>query len=132
THVHQSARMPPGGVRRHHSETRIHEAAHGLHRFAELVVGFGSELGVAGDLAMRFAVIIHAPEIIAVGHRCKRSVERENLKPMARKIKIANDFWPQEGDDVRADGTVETGKNFFRYLRTAAEETALNNQNLPA
>ena len=82
---------------------------------------------MAGDLAMRFAVIIHAPEIIAVGHRCKRSVERENLKPMARKIKIANDFWPQEGDDVRADGKFETGKNFFRHRRTAEHVTALKN-----
>ena len=82
---------------------------------------------MAGDLAMRFAVIIHAPEIIAVGHRCKRSVERENLKPMARKIKIANDFWPQQRDHVGANRKFEAGKNFFRDCCPAEHVAALQN-----
>jgi len=50
--LHQFARVERVGVGRHHAENRLHEAAHGLHSFAEFVVGFGVDAGVAGDLAV--------------------------------------------------------------------------------
>ena len=73
------------GIGRDHAEDRLHEAAHGLHGFAEFVVGFGVDARVAGDLAMSLAVVVHAPQIIAAGHGRERAVERKNLEAVARE-----------------------------------------------
>ena len=127
--LHQFARVERVGVGRHHAENRLHEAAHGLHSFAEFVVGFGVDAGVASDLAVSFAVVVHAPQVIAAGHGRERAIERENLEAVAREIEVANDFRPQERDDVRADRKFESGKNFFGAGRAAEDVAALEHQN---
>ena len=127
--LHQFARIERGGVGRHHAENRLHEAAHGLHGFAEFVVGFGVDAGVAGDLAMSFAVIVHAPQIIAAGHGRERAVERKNFEAVAREIEVADDFRPQQRDHVGADGKLEAGEDFFGAGRAAENVAAFEHQN---
>ena len=109
----QVARIEGSGIGRNHAEDRLHEAAHRDHGLAEFFVGFGVELGVALEFAARFAVIVHAPEIIAVGHGRDRAVERQNFQAVAREIEIANDFRAQQRDDVGKDGKFEAGDDFF-------------------
>ena len=94
-HLHQFARIERGRIGRHHAQDRLHEAAHGLHGLAELFVGFGVDFGVAGDLATRLAVIVHAPEIIAVRHGRERAVERQDFQAVAGQIEVADDLRPQ-------------------------------------
>ena len=104
----------------------------GLHRLAEFVVGFGVELGVARDLAMRLAMVVHAPEIIAVRHGRERAVERKNFQAMARQIEVANDLRPQQRNYVGADRELEAGKDFFGDGRAAEHMAALEHQNFLA
>ena len=127
--LHQFARVERVRVGRHHAEDRLHEAAHGLHGFAEFVVGFGVYAGVAGDLAVSLAVVVHAPEIIAAGHGGERAVERKNFEAVAREIEVADDFRPQQRDYVRADGKFEAGKNFFGAGGAAENVAAFEHQN---
>ena len=109
----QVARIERGGIRRNHAQDRFYEAAHGDHGLAELFVGFGIEFGVALELAARLAMIILAPEVIAVGHGCHRAVERQNFQAVAREIEIANNFGAKQRDDVRKNGKFEAGDDFF-------------------
>ncbi len=127
--LHQFARVERVGVGRDHAEDRFHEAAHGLHGFAEFVVGFGVDAGVAGDLAVSLAVVVHAPQVIAAGHGREGAVERENFEAVAREIEVADDFRPQQRDDVRADGELEAGKDFFGAGRAAENVAAFEHEN---
>ncbi len=126
--LHQFLRIQRRRIGRNHAEDRFHEAAHGLHRLAEFVVGFGIDPRVAGYLAMRLAVIVHAPQMVAVRHRSESAVERQDLKSVAGKIEVANNLGPQQRDDVRANGKLEAGKNFFRASRAAEDVAALEHQ----
>ena len=69
--------------------------------------------------AARFAVIVLAPEVIAVGHRRHSAVEGQNFQAVTRKIEITNDFRTQQRDDVRKNREFETGNDFFRDCRAA-------------
>ena len=81
------------------------------------------------DFAARAGVIVDAPEIIAVGHRRERAVERKNFETVSRQIKLANDLGTQQGNNVRADGKLEARKHFFGHRRAAEHMTALEHQN---
>ena len=134
--LHQVFGIQRRRVGRHHREDRLHEAAHLQHRLAEFVVGFGVELGVARNFAPRHAVIVDAPEVIAVGHRREGSVERQNFKAVTRQIELANDLGPQQRDHVGADGKLEAGKDFFgdrrrRRARDGARAPGLSSPLLP-
>ena len=124
--------MQRGGVGRHHGEDGLHEAAHLHHRLAEFVVGFGVELGMAGDLAARLAVIVDAPQVVAVGHRRERAVERQDFESVAGQIEFANDLRPQQRDDVGADRKLEAGKDLLGTGSSAENVPALENQNFLA
>ena len=115
-------------VGRNHAEDRLHEAAHGLHGFAEFVIGFGVDAGVAGNFAMRLAMIVHTPQIIAARHRRESAVERQNFESVAGKIEVTNNFGSQQRDDIRANGKLEAGKNFFGASRAAENVAALEHQ----
>ena len=130
--LHQFARIERGRVGRDHAEDRLHEAAHGLHRFAEFVVGFGVDPGVAGDFAMRLAVVVHAPQVIAAGHGRERAVEGKNLQAVAGKIEVANNFRPQQRHHVGADRELESGHNFFGAGGAAEHVAAFEHQNFLA
>src|SRR5437667_242257 len=77
-------------------QNRLHEAAHLQHRLGELFVSFSVEPRMARDLAPRLAVIVHPPEIIAVGHRREGSVQRQDFQPMPRQVELADDLWSQQ------------------------------------
>src|SRR6478672_2020761 len=79
---------------------------------------------------MRPAVIVHAPEIVAAGHGRERAVERKNFQTMAREIEVANNLRTEKRDDVRADGKLESGKDFFGDRRAAEHVTALEYKDL--
>ncbi len=130
--LHQVFGIERRGVGRHHGEDGLHEAAHLQHGLAELLVGFGVELGVARDFAARLAVIVDAPEIVAVGHGSERTVERQNFEPVARQIEFANDLGPQQRNYVGADGKLEAGENFFGAGGTAENVAALEHQDFLA
>ena len=127
--LHQFARVQRVGVGRDHAEDRFHEAAHGLHGFAEFVVGFGVDAGVAGDFAMRLAVIVHAPQVIAAGHGREGAVERKDFEAVAREVEVADDLGPQQRDDVRADGELEAREDFFGAGRAAENVAAFEHEN---
>ena len=109
----QVARIERSGIRRNHAEDRFYEAAHRDHGLAEFFVGFGIEFGVALEFAARFAVIVLAPKIIAVGHGRHGAVERQNFQAVAWKVEVANNFWAKQRDDVRKNGKFEAGNDFF-------------------
>jgi hypothetical protein len=100
-----------------------------LHGFAEFVVGFGVDPGVAGDLAMSLAVVVHAPQVIAAGHGRESSVEREDFEAVAREIEVADDFRAQQRDHVRAHGKLEAGEDFFGAGGAAENVAAFEHEN---
>ena len=79
----ESSRIERGRIRRQHAEDRSNEATHLDHGFPVFVVGLGVEPRVPRDLATRLRVVVHAPQVVTVGHRRERAVEREDLEPMA-------------------------------------------------
>ena len=131
-HLEQIFGIERRRVRRDHGQDRLHEAAHLQHGFAEFFIGLGVEARMAAQLAHRLAVIVHAPQIIAVGHRREGAVERKDFQTVAGKIEIANDLRPQQRDHVRADGKFEAGNDLFGASRAADDVTALQHQDLLA
>ena len=73
------ARFERRGVRRNHGQHRLHEAAHRRHHLREFVVGFGVDAGMAANFALRARVIVHSPEVISIGHRRERAIERQDF-----------------------------------------------------
>ena len=130
--LHQFARVERGGVGRDHAEDGLHEAAHCLHGLAEFVVGLGVELGVTRDFAMRAAVIVHAPEIVAAGHGREGAVERQDFEAVARQVEVADDFRPQQRDHVRADRELEARVDLFGDGGAAEHVAALEHENFLA
>ena len=126
----QLARVERHRIGRRHAEDRLDEPRHLHHRLAVFVVGFGVELRVASNLTMRRRVIVHAPEIVAVRHRRERAVERQNLQPVARQIQIADDFRPQQRDDVGADREFEPGKHLLGHRGAAEHVPPLEHEDL--
>jgi len=61
----------------------------------KLVVGFGVNLRVAFQFALRPGVIIRAPQVLAFKCRREGSVERQNFQAVPRQIEIADDFRSQ-------------------------------------
>src|ERR1700754_4525842 len=82
------------------------------------------------DLAARARVIVYAPEVIAVGHRRKRAVERKDLETVPRQVEFANDLRPEQRDDVRTNREFEAGKDLFRDGRAAEYVPPFEHENL--
>ena len=74
---------------------------------------------MACDLAMRLAVVIHSPQIIAIRHGREGAIERQDFQAVTGKIEVANDFGAQQRDHVRADRELESRENFFSYGGTS-------------
>ena len=51
---------------------------------------------------------------------------------MTREIQLADDLGTQQRDDVRADGELEAGKDFFRHGGAADEVTPLEHEHFSA
>src|SRR5437764_10218421 len=85
---------------------------------------------MAGNLTARACVIVDAPEVIAVWHRRKGAVERQDLETVTRQIELANDLWTQQGDHVRTNRKLEAGKNFFSDGSAAQNVTTLEHEHL--
>jgi len=109
----QASGIERSGIGRRHRKERFDEAAHLDHFLAEFVVGFGVEAGVADEFAAGFGVVVDAPEMVAIGHGRESAVERKDFEAVAREVEVANDFGAQKRDDVRADGELESGDDFF-------------------
>ena len=124
----QIARMKRQRIRRQHGKDRLDEPAHLHHPAPVLVIGFGVDARVPRDLPAGLAVIVDAPQVIAVGHRRERAVERQNLEPVSRKVELADDFRSEQRDDVRADGKLEALEDFFGDGRAAEHVTALEHE----
>ena len=87
---------------------------------------------MAQNLAARAAVVVHAPQIVAVRHRRKRTVKRQHFEAVARQVEIADDLRPQQRDDVRADGDVEARKHLLGDGRAAEHVPALEHEHAAA
>ena len=81
-----------------------------------------------GDFAPRLRVVVDPPEIVPARHRRERAVQRENLQSVPREIELADDLRAQEGHDVRCDGELETGENFFGDSGAAEYMPALEHE----
>ncbi len=130
--LHQFLWIQRGRIRGDHAENGLHEAAHGLHGLAEFVVGLGIGLGVARDFAMRAAVVVHAPEIVAAGHGRERAVERKDFEAVARQVEVADDFRTQQRDHVGAHRELEARVDFFGDGGAAEHVAALEHENFLA
>src|SRR2546427_206779 len=80
----QIAQIEPGRIGRRHGKDRLYKAAHRHHRSAELLIGLSVEPGVARNFAARLGMVIHAPQMVPVGHRREGAIERQDLKAVAR------------------------------------------------
>ena len=59
---------------------------------------------MARDLPARLGVIARAEQMVAVGHRCERAVQRDDFEIVLRQLEIADHFRSQQADDVGAYG----------------------------
>jgi hypothetical protein len=130
--VHQPARIERRRIGRGHVQDRFDEPAHLDHRLPVLVVRFGVDSRVPRDLAPRLAVIVHAPQVVAVRHRRERTVERENLETVSREIELADDLRAQERDDVGGDRVLEARVDLLGDRRAADDVAALEHEHLPS
>src|SRR5580700_2599980 len=102
-----------GGIWRDHGEHGLHESAHRRHHFGKFVVGLGVEAGMAADFALGFGVVVDAPEVVAVEHGGKGTVEGENFEAVVGEIQFTDDFGAEERDYVGAFRKKETREYFF-------------------
>src|SRR5450432_1077086 len=123
------ARIKRGGIGRHHGEHGLHEAAHRRHHLRKFVVSLGVNARVAANFADGFGVVVHAPEVIAVGHGRKGAVERQNFETVSWKVELADDFRTQQGDYVRTFGKKKTGDDLFGNGGATENVAALEDQN---
>ena len=130
--LHQFTRIQGRRIRRHHTQDRLHEAAHGLHGFAELVVSLGVHARVPRNFPMGLAVIVHAPKIIPIGHWREGSIQRQNFQSMARQVQVANNLRTQQRHNVRAHGKLEARHDFFGARSAAQHMPALQHEHLLA
>src|ERR1043165_3209745 len=84
------------------------------------------------NLAPWARVIVDAPEIVAVRHRCERAVEWKDLEAVTRQIEFANDLRPQQRHYIRTHRKLEPGKNLFRHGRAAEHMPPLEHEHLLA
>src|SRR5882757_7284915 len=84
---------------------------------------------MAANFALGTGVIVHAPEVIAVGHRGERAIEGKDFEAVAGEIEFANDFGAEEGDYVRAFGEQEAGDDFFGDGGTTENVAAFEDEN---
>src|SRR5260370_42492240 len=68
---------------------------------------------MAANVADGFGVVVHAPEVVAAGHRREGAVEGEDFQAVARKIEFTDDFGAEERDNVRTFGKKKAGDDFF-------------------
>src|ERR1041384_7700191 len=73
-------------------------------------------------------MVVHSPEIVAIRHRRKGAVERQDFETMAWQVEVANDLWPQKGNNVRTDRELESGENLFRDGGGTEHVSALQHQ----
>ncbi len=83
---------------------------------------------MAGNLAVGLAVVVHPPQVIAVGHGREGAVERQDFQAMAGKIEIADNLRPQQRDHVGAHRELESGEDFFGDGGPAEHVPALQHQ----
>ena len=118
------------GIGRDHREQRLHEAAHRRHHFGKFVVGFGVDAGMAANFALCAGVVVHAPEVVAIGHGSEGAVEGKDFEAVARKIELANDFRPKKRDDVRTLRKKKAWNDFFGDGGTAEHVAAFEDEHL--
>src|SRR5260221_14323351 len=53
-------------------------------------------------------------EIVAVLHRYERIIKREQFETVLGQMQVANDFGPEEADDIGTDRVFEARVNLFR------------------
>src|ERR1700732_1133575 len=86
--------------------------------------------GVAAYLALGSGVIIHAPEIVAVGHGSEGAVQRKDLQAVAGKIELADDFRAEKGGNVGGFGKKKAGDDLCGDGGAAQDVAAFEGENL--
>jgi len=110
----------------------FNEAAHRSHHFREFVVGFGRRGGNGGEFRVACGVIVHAPEMIAVGHRVNVPSRGRISRPWRGRSSSRNDFGAEERDYIGAFGEEEARDDFFGDGGTAENVAAFEDENLLA
>src|SRR5580692_10942684 len=85
---------------------------------------------MAANFALRARVVVHAPEVVAVGHGRERAIQRKYFEAMAWKVQFANNFRAKKRDHVRTLGKKKTRNDFFSNGSAAKDMTAFQNQHL--
>ena len=121
-------RIQRGGIRRDHRKHGLHEAAHRRHHFGEFVVGFGVEARVAANFALGFGVVVDAPEVVAIEHGGKGTVERKDFEAVVGKIQFADDFGAEQRYDIGTFGEEEARDDFLGDGGAAEDAATLEDQ----
>ena len=87
---------------------------------------------MAANFALRFGVIVDAPEIVAVEHGREGAIEWENFKAVTREIEFTDYFGAKQRDNVGTLGEQEAGNDFFGNGCAAENSAAFENEDLLA
>ena len=119
-------------ARRLDAEEIAHRERQVVHVQAEALVALGVDRGMALELEPRVGGVVPAHQVVAVGRRRERAVERQQLETVPRKIEVADDARAQQADDVRADAEAEPGIDLLGHRRAADALATLEDENVEA
>ena len=83
---------------------------------------------MARDLAARLGVIAAAEQMVAVGHRRKGAVERDDFEIVLRQLKIADHFRPEQAHDIGAYRIFKTRIDLLGHRRAAEHMAPLQDE----
>src|SRR5262245_14117626 len=78
-----------------------------------------------GDFSAGGTLVRAHEQRAAVEERCERGrIARQDVEAVLSEPQVANDFRPEEADDIGGDGNFEAGPEFFRDGATAEDVAA--------
>src|SRR5258706_14694708 len=83
---------------------------------------------MARNLSTRLRMVIDPPKMISIRHGREGAIEREDFQAMPRQIEFANDFGAEQGNDIRTNRKLESGKDFFRDGGAAQKVPAIEHE----
>jgi hypothetical protein len=83
---------------------------------------------VTRDLSACLGVVSPPGEIVSVRQRTESAIKRNDFEIVLGEFEFADDFWPQETDDVRANGVLEPRINFLGDCGAAHEMATLKTE----
>ncbi len=120
-------------VGRDDAQDRLDEPCHLDHELAVLLVRLGiRELRPAAQLADGPAVVVDAPQVVAVDAGRERAVEGQDVEAVARQLELADDLGSQEPNDVARDREAEPRDDLLGHRRATEDVPAFEDDRTEA